>query len=48
MFGTNYPVDSLFSDFASIWRAYDAITADLSEAGRERLFSGNAERIYRL
>lgn len=48
MFGSNFPVDSLFSDYAAIWKAYDAITSDLSEDERAKLFHDNAERYYRI
>lgn len=48
MFGSNFPVDSLFSDYQSVWDAYDAITFDLSEAERNMLFHDNAERYYRI
>ena len=46
LFATNWPVDSLFSDYEAIVDAYDEITADFSEGERMALFSGNAERIY--
>ena len=48
MFASNFPVDSLFSDYATVWRAYDEITAEFSAADRARLFSENAERYYRI
>lgn len=48
MFGSNFPVDSLFSDYAAVWHAYDAITADFSEGERAKLFHDNAERYYRI
>lgn len=48
MFGSNFPVDSLFSDYAAVWQAYDAITADLSVDERAKLFHDNAERYYRI
>jgi predicted TIM-barrel fold metal-dependent hydrolase len=48
MFASNFPVDKLFSDFATIWRAFDAIVADLSADEREKLFRTNAERVYRI
>lgn len=46
LFATNWPVDSLFSDYDTIVRAYDEITAGFSEGERRALFSGNAEGIY--
>jgi predicted TIM-barrel fold metal-dependent hydrolase len=48
MFASNFPVDKLFSDYRTLWRAYAAIAADFSEAEKSALFRGNAERIYRL
>ena len=46
LFATNWPVDSLFSDYDTIVSAYDEITAGFSESERRALFSGNAEGIY--
>ena len=43
MFASNFPVDSLFSDYATVWRAYDEITSDFSESDRAKLFRENAE-----
>lgn len=48
MFGSNFPVDKLYSGFAAIYDAFKAITADFSRDEREALFAGNAERIYRI
>jgi predicted TIM-barrel fold metal-dependent hydrolase len=47
-FGTNWPVDSLYSSFGDVVDAYDEITADFSPDERTALFSGNAERIFRI
>jgi predicted TIM-barrel fold metal-dependent hydrolase len=47
MFGSNFPVDGLFRDYASVWRAYDEVTADRSAAERSAMFHDNAARIYR-
>jgi predicted TIM-barrel fold metal-dependent hydrolase len=46
-FGTNWPVDRLFSSYADVVDAYDQITADFSDDERTALFSGTAERVYR-
>ena len=46
LFATNWPVDSLFSDYDAIVSAYDEITAGFSEGERRALFSGNAEGVY--
>jgi predicted TIM-barrel fold metal-dependent hydrolase len=48
MFASNFPVDKLFSSYAAVWRAFDAITSDLAESDREKLFRGTAKRVYRL
>ena len=48
MFASNFPVDSLFSDYAAVWTAYDEITSDFSASERAKLFHDNAERYYRI
>ena len=48
LFATNWPVDSLWSGYGDIVSAYDEITRDFSEDERARLFSRNAERLYRI
>jgi predicted TIM-barrel fold metal-dependent hydrolase len=48
MFASNFPVDKLHADYASIWQAFDQITADFSEPDRRALFHDNAARFYRL
>lgn len=48
MFASNFPTDKLFGSFDKHLGAYDAITADFSDAERRALFAGNADRIYRL
>lgn len=47
-FGTNWPVDSLFSSYAAIVSAYAEITTGLGESDRAALHAGNAERLYRI
>jgi predicted TIM-barrel fold metal-dependent hydrolase len=47
-FGTNWPVDSLYSSFGDVVDAYDEITADFTDDERTALFSANAERIFRV
>lgn len=48
MFGSNFPVDKLYSEFSRIWRAYDEITCQYSANERQQLFAGTAHRFYRL
>jgi predicted TIM-barrel fold metal-dependent hydrolase len=48
MLASNFPVDRLYSDYTTLWRAFDAITETLSPDERAALFHDNAIRIYRL
>ena len=48
LFATNWPVDSLWSDYDTIVSAYEEITRDFTENERAALFSGNTERLYRI
>jgi len=48
MFASNFPVDSLFSDYDTLYRAYRDITSDFSDGERSQLFRDNAARFYRL
>ena len=48
MFGSNFPVDKLHADFATVWGAYETITAALPDDDRERLFGGTAREFYRI
>lgn len=47
-FGTNWPVDRLYSSYGDVLDAYAEIVADLGAAEQRALFAGNAERIFRL
>lgn len=47
MFGTNWPVDRLFSSYTDLVAAYRAVVADLSDAEQDLLFARNAEKFYR-
>lgn len=47
-FGTNWPVDRLFSSYDKVVEAYDAIIGEFTPSEREALFSGNALEVYRL
>ncbi len=47
-FGTNWPVDRLYSSYGDVLDVYDELTADFSEAERNALFNENASRIFRL
>jgi predicted TIM-barrel fold metal-dependent hydrolase len=48
MFGSNFPVDKLFGDFARSFDAFIASTHALSHADRIKIFATNAIRIYRI
>jgi predicted TIM-barrel fold metal-dependent hydrolase len=48
LFGSNWPVDSLFGDYGPTLAAYLAATAGLTDAERAAVFAGNATRVYRL
>jgi predicted TIM-barrel fold metal-dependent hydrolase len=47
-FGTNWPVDRLYSSYGDVVDAYAEIISGYSEPEQEALFSGNAERIFRI
>jgi predicted TIM-barrel fold metal-dependent hydrolase len=47
-FGTNWPVDRLYSDYGDVIDAYRTLVDDFTEEERVALFSGNANRIFRL
>ncbi|HET6518476.1 MAG TPA: amidohydrolase [Geminicoccaceae bacterium] len=48
MFASNYPVDGLTGDFATILGGFMEMTRDLPPGDRRRLFHDNAVRLYRL
>lgn len=48
MFGSNFPVDKLYSSYDKIWDSYNTVTANFSETERNKLFLQNAETFYRL
>jgi len=47
-FGTNWPVDRLYSSYGDVIDAYAAIISGFSHDEQVALFSGNAERIFRV
>ena len=47
-FGTNWPVDRLYSSYGDVVDAYAEIISGCSEAEQEALFFGNAERVFRI
>jgi predicted TIM-barrel fold metal-dependent hydrolase len=48
MFGSNFPVDGLYSDYDTLVDAYRTIAAGFSPEERRALFHDNAQRFYRL
>lgn len=48
MFGSNFPVDRLYTGYSEIWEAFRTITMDFSNAERQQLFNETAARVYRL
>jgi predicted TIM-barrel fold metal-dependent hydrolase len=47
-FGSNWPVDHLYSSYGDVTDAYATIIADFAPHEQSALFSGNAERVFRL
>jgi predicted TIM-barrel fold metal-dependent hydrolase len=47
-FGTNWPVDRLYSSYGDVVDAYATIISDFTEAEQTALFSANAERVFRI
>lgn len=48
MFGSNFPVDSLVSDFDTIFKGYREVVGGFSVIDQRRLFCQNAKDVYRL
>lgn len=46
MFGSNFPVDKLHTDYQSLWRAYFSLTEQYSAAEREQLFYSTCANFY--
>jgi predicted TIM-barrel fold metal-dependent hydrolase len=47
-FGTNWPVDRLFSSYGDVLEAYAALISDLSKDEQAALSHGSADRVFRL
>jgi predicted TIM-barrel fold metal-dependent hydrolase len=47
-FGTNWPVDRLFSSYGDVLDAYQELISDFTSAEQVALFSENANRVFRL
>jgi predicted TIM-barrel fold metal-dependent hydrolase len=48
MFGSNFPVDKLYSSFDTLYGSFESIVASFSESEKDQLFRDNALRHYRL
>lgn len=48
VFGTNWPVDRMFSSYPDVIDAYAAIIRDFSADERRAMFAANAERLFRI
>jgi predicted TIM-barrel fold metal-dependent hydrolase len=47
MFASNFPVDSMYGTFDDLYTVFSEVTTGLDAASREKLFAGNAERVFR-
>jgi predicted TIM-barrel fold metal-dependent hydrolase len=47
MFASNFPVDGMHGTLDQLYSTFDAVTAGLDDASRDKLFATNAERVYR-
>lgn len=47
MFASNFPVDAMYGTFDELYTSFSTVTAGLDDVSREKLFAGNAERVYR-
>jgi predicted TIM-barrel fold metal-dependent hydrolase len=48
LWGSNFPIEKLWTDYASLVEAYRSVLAHLSPAARQAIFGGTARRLYRL
>ena len=48
VFGTNWPVDRMFSSYPDVINAYAEIVSPFTRDEQAKMFSGNAERIFRI
>jgi predicted TIM-barrel fold metal-dependent hydrolase len=48
LFGSNFPIEKLWTDYGSIVDAFGSALGDLGEGERDAIFYGNAVRLYRL
>lgn len=46
MFGSNFPIEKLWTDYSTLFAAYEAAMAKYSDEDRRNVFGASAERIY--
>lgn len=46
LFASNFPVDGLHGTFDQLYSTYSAVTSDLDDDARDKLFAANAEHLY--
>lgn len=48
LYGSNFPIEKLWTDYAALLAAHRAAVAERGEAERDAVFRGTATRVYRL
>ncbi len=48
MFESNFPVDALTCDYATLWNAFKRLASGATDSEKAALFSGSATRFYRI
>jgi predicted TIM-barrel fold metal-dependent hydrolase len=48
LFGSNFPIEKLWTDYASLVAAFEAAAAGLEPQARKAIFRSTAKRVYRL
>ena len=48
MFASNFPVDAMYGTFDELYTTFSTVTEGLGDDSRDKLFAGNAARVYRV
>jgi predicted TIM-barrel fold metal-dependent hydrolase len=48
MFGSNFPIEKIWTDFATLWEAYAGVLDEYSEADRNNMLWQTATQVYRI
>jgi predicted TIM-barrel fold metal-dependent hydrolase len=48
MFGSNFPIEKLWTDYPTLYGVYQSAMAKYSEADRRNIFGATAERVYQI